>query len=634
MQKVKVLKYFVLFLFLTSHCYAQNTPYAEKLVTLKVINLTYKDVFNLISTQTGVVFSYAQSFNDKQKVSLIANKKPLRLVLNEILLPIESSYQFNGKYVVIKYTPEINPPKIISGYVYNSVDSSIIPKASIYLKQTKHSTYSNNYGHFSLSYSDKVPNVSVSFAKQYFRDTSIVIYKPSKKEITVYLLPKKTTLDTNIIQTNLIRDALPSKIIFDTIITLTIKEQTPFWKFFNRTNAHLKNISDTLFSKVSVSLFPPISTNHLLAINTVNKFSLNILGGYSKGVNGAELAGLFNIDNGNVKYFQAAGIVNLVSGNVNGVQLAGILNANQANTKGLQVAGVGNFNWGFTNGLQLGGIFNLTRKKVNGWQLAGIVNGSASEVKGGQLAGILNIAGSTSLQAAGIGNFSYRTVHKAQLSGIFNLADTSKFIQVAGILNASRQNNGLQVSGILNVTKNNNGVQIGLVNYADTSKGIPIGLFSFVRKGYHKIELSADELTFANIGFRTGIDKFHNILFAGVNLKNPTILTFGYGIGMNWRTNKKLVLNTDLSGQQMHQTSNQNFYYHGLYKLYFGAEYKLNNYFRMGVGPTFNVMLNEKIDPQFANSYNQIAPYSVFTNDGSAYKLSSWVGLKLSLKFL
>lgn len=582
----------------------QTIPYYEKPVTLKVINLSYQEVFKLISSQTGVIFSYGQTFNDKQKISFIAVKKSLRLLLSELLTPANAAFSFKGKYVLIKYSEGLPAPNIITGYVYNTQDSTVIKDASIYLKQSKHSGISDEYGHFKVSYNAKLPIVSVSFAKEGFRDTSIVIYKPTKQEITIYLLPRRAKLDATLVQSNLSADTVPTKLVVDTIISSVVKEEVSFWKNLRSRSPNLHNITDTLFSNVAISLVPFISTNHLLSLNTVNKVSFNILAGYSKGVTIAEVGGLFNVDHGNVSYVQVAGLGNLVSGNVKGFQGAGIINAVHGNVKGLQAAGIGNFNWGSLRGAQLGGIFNFSRKAVNGWQVAGIINSSARYINGGQIGGIVNVG-----------------------------LDTVTYGQIAGIVNVARVNKTIQASGILNAAKANDGFQLGLINVADTSAGIPFGFISFVRKGYHKIELSADEAGFVTLNFATGVEKLHNIFISGINIPHPNIVTIGYGLGSTWKLKNKVLFNTDLTSQQINDTRSGWNYSHTLNKLYAGIEFNAHKYFRLGLGPVLNVMINDVADPLYKTNFEPLVPYELWKTTSGTNKINVWVGGKISFKF-
>ena len=90
-------------------------------------------------------------------------------------------------------------------------------------------------------------------------------------------------------------------------------------------------------------------------------------------------------------------------------------------------------------------------------------------------------------------------------------------MQVAGLFNfVAHEIQGAQIGALLNYAEKVKGVQVGLLNIADSVHGVPVGFLSFVAKGYHKIEISADEIFYTNLAFRTGVSQFYNIFTAGV----------------------------------------------------------------------------------------------------------------------
>ena len=106
-------------------------------------------------------------------------------------------------------------------------------------------------------------------------------------------------------------------------------------------------------SKLQISFGYPLGT-HGSDRTYSNDISFNILYGLNKGVNGFELGGILNYNNGNV----------------NGVQIAGGANINMFNVKGVQIAPA-NITYGNVEGVQFGTL-NLA-KRVKGLQI-GIIN--------------------------------------------------------------------------------------------------------------------------------------------------------------------------------------------------------------------------------------------------------------------
>ncbi len=595
----------VILLTIGLQAYAQTVPYVERLINLRVTKQSFADVFKLISTQSSVVFSYSQSFNDKQIVSITCSKKPLRLVLSELLKETNCTYKLKDKYIIIKCDAKpLPPPSIITGYIYNANDSTPISDASIYLKQTRQASVSNSYGYFQLSYSNKLPTLSVSFAKESFKDTNVVVYNANKQEVSIYLFPKATEVKQTSRTDTIIK--IDSTGITPIAIDSSISKPSKLTSFLNRLkrkNPNLRNISDTLFSNYSIGLVPKISTNSLLSFNTVNKVALNLLVGYSKGITIAEIGGVANIDYGDVKYVQIAGAANVVFGNVKGLQLAGAINATEKNMLGAQIAGAVNINRGKLEGLQIAGFLNHNRKLLTGAQIAGFGNIAKTKIIGLQVSGFFNHA---------------KKVEGAQISGCYNLVDTIT---------------GLQIAGLFNAAKFVKGMQLAPFNFADSIAGIPIGVFSYVKKGYHKLEVTSDEIGFTSIGFGSGVEKFHNVIMIGGNYRKTNLITAVYGLASNFKLTQTNYLAISVSQHYIHSLNNTQFYFNALSKAYIGFERKISSKLRIGAGPTFNVLTSDVNDPSYLQQFNTLPLYHFYNQTIDNTNIKMWVGGSIQFKF-
>ncbi len=361
------------------------------------------------------------------------------------------------------------------------------------------------------------------------------------------VISKKAYSDTLLVKDNRnrfqkIRLETP-QIDLDEVGSTLAKPMKNFWAWTKNSVGftNLENVSDTIHRQIQVSFLPFIGTNRKISGNVVNGYSLNLLGGFSGGTEKFELGGLFNLNKHDVQYVQLAGLFNQVGGTFRGVQLAGLANATLGNISGVQLAGLSNFTTGFTAGVQLSGLMNIATKDVRGVQVAGIANYAHKNLKGSQIAGILNVG------------------------------------------------------------RNVNGMQIGLFNYADSIHGISIGLISFVRKGYHQVEVGADEVLPLNISLRIGTRGFYNMVFAGVRpeISDSTTWAFGYGIGTSPRLGKKLFLNFELSSSQMNKANVAAI--NLVNKAYLGFEYQLVK----GIGIYFGPSINWRVyDANFQNHPN------------------------------
>jgi hypothetical protein len=350
-----------------------------------------------------------------------------------------------------------------------------------------------------------------------------------------------------------------------------------FWVWTKKSVAftNMDNMRDTLRRGFQVSFIPFVGTNRKLSGSVVNDFSFNILGGFSGGTNKAEFGGLFNLNRGNVKSLQIAGLLNQVSGTVKGIQLAGLSNAVLDSVNAAQISGLINFNTG----------------NVTGFQLAGLMNVGTSNFRGFQLAGLANYA--------------------------------------------NRDVDGVQMAGLLNVGRNVNGTQIGLFNYADSIQGVQLGFINFVSKGYHQVEIGADEMLPLNVSLRSGTRAFYTMLFAGIRTDNSDLTSwaFGYGIGTSPALGRKTHLNIELSSQQMNKgyVSALNL----VNRLYIGMEFRLANKIHFFAGPSLNLRVYDSTFTEhpalFTYTNPKIISESSYPSENLATQL--WFGGRGGFRF-
>lgn len=404
--------------------------------------------------------------------------------------------------------------------------------------------------------------------------------------------------------------------------------------------------SDSLYRKIQVSFVPYVGTNGFMTNDVICDISLNILAGSVKEVRSFEIGSLLNIVRGNAGKCQLSGIGNLVGGTSYGFQGAGTFNLAQK-LQGVQVAGTLNFA-GEASGVQISGLINHATKgkciqiagivnnasEASVFQISGLVNNTPN-VENFQIAGLINNASKAGqFQIAGLVN---NTAGETgfQISGLVNNASKIKSFQIAGLVNNSEEVTGTQVSGLVNRTKILKGVQIGFLNITDSCVGIPIGVISLVKNGYHKIEISADEMFYSNIAFRSGIKQFHSIIMAGIKPDNftPALWTYGCGAGSSFSLNGKTLFDIDAVFQHIIKEDNIGNNY--LYKLSIGIDRQLWAKTSFYVGATYNFLVTDTKQNHYADKYSSIAPYH-FTDKtyGGGFNLKTWAGFKVGLRFL
>lgn len=510
----------ILFLFLLGTARAQTLSYERNLykkVSMNIKQEKVSDVLNRISKAGDFYFAYnGQLFQQDSLVNLNVKNVPVRDVLDQMFQG-KVDYKENSEYIILRYAVNhltIEPENItsaenlylISGYVVDTQTGRKIKQASVYEKRLLQSTLTDDNGFFRLRFKGDHQEVILNASKENYRDTALIFLADITVKPESYNDPDKEK----------------GTVFANTLENLGIS------RFFISSKQRIQNLNLPNFfatTPYQTSLTPGLSSHGMMSPNVINTLSLNILGGYTAGVNGVEVAGLFNLTKGNVKKLQVAGVFNTVGGSVDGIQVAGVLNDVRTDFKGSQVAGV----------------FNHVKQNMTGVQVAGLANVVSHNMRG--------------VQVAGLGNINSRKTDGVQVAGIGNIASRgSRGIQLAGIGNiSSRNSTGLQIAGIFNYAEKNNGFQLGLINISGSSDGVSLGLINLVANGYHKLSFSTNELVNANLALKTGNAKLYNILLAGKNYSDTArIETFGLGFGHDFTFNRTFSASAELTAQYLY----------------------------------------------------------------------------------
>lgn len=584
---------------------AQNN--LAKRLTVNAQNQNLQSVLQEISTKGKFTFSYNTSILPKDSLVSI---KAYRLMVQDILDSLfkdDFEYKEASNYIILRPCPNsltLIPEKsepfgrkyLVSGYIIDKENGKKIPDASVYDKNLLKSTLTDRDGYFKLKL--KTNNQAVR----------LTVTKEQYKEITITMLPA-VTVGKN--------DSTKYSYQPGNGVIATYFGKIVVSKKQRKQNDNLGGF----FSQgpVQFSLVPGLSNHGFYNSQMVNKVSFNALAGYSAGVNGAELAGLFNVNKYNVKNFQAAGLVNTVGGTVEGMQLAGIGNVVLDSVRAFQAAGIFNALKSDFKGVQLAGIVNANKGKVYGTQLAGIANLNVQELKGVQLAGIvnLNLKATDGTQLAGIGNSSIKKMNGWQTAGVYNVSiDTI---------------NGGQLSGVVNYAKKIKGFQLGLINVAGELEGVSLGLLNLSKNGYHKISLYTTELTNTNASLLTGNAKLYTEIRAGFNVSDTAqVFSFGVGFGHDFKLNKTFNLGVKSSYDQLYLGSWR--YSNSLVKAGPNIEAKLFKGFSLFAGSYYNLY--------YSNQKQKFSDYAhpIF-NKGWAYKsyrenVKGWIGFECGIRLL
>jgi hypothetical protein len=557
-------------------------------ITARFHQQPLNQVLEKIGLQGNFYFAYSGNIMQRDSiVSLNLQSTPVRDVL-DMLFKGNVEYKESGNYIILRSaiyrfvveTKDIENTKSgfeIAGYVYNQRTGEKIKNASVYERKLLKSTLTDKQGYFKLKFKGE-SGVVLTVSKEDYRDTSI-------SYLSAIAISPDGYIDGSEYSNRV--------------------ERFRFARFLMSSRQRVQSLNIPSFianSPFQASVWPGLSSHGILSSQIVNKGSLNIFGGYTAGVDGVEIAGLFNINKKDVKTFQTAGLLNIVGGKVQGFQAAGTFNVVMDSVVGSQVAGVLNITQGQFKGAQTAGVTNITFKNHSGPQIAGVNNFVLGDVKGPQIAGVLNTA--------------WKSVDGTQIAGVANI--TLKDV------------NGVQISGVVNFARKMKGTQVGLINVADTSSGYSIGLLNLIRKGYHKISVSNNEILNTNIAVKTGNANFYTSLIAGANFSNTSkAYSVGIGIGHDFIFNPKFSLALELNEQALFLGSRSGI--SALYKLQPLIQYQFYKGITLFSGPVFSVY--DGRGASSAEGYkSQIAP--AYAKKFFNIDVQRWFGYTLGITFM
>jgi hypothetical protein len=463
----------------------------ERRITYKCQSQTIANALRQLEQQENIVFSYSPSIIDGQKMVSI---NAVNTPLRGTLLElIGSTYNFkeSKNYIIITRDSKASKYTAIKGYVEDSNGHSV-DGATVYHQGSRRSANTNAAGYYQLYIERDLDPMSLQVGKANLADTALKqLQSNSNYEPLTLRAQSDTTLYTYL--SGVKRG-----------INDVSQDIASFWI---KNRIEVQNVDDTIYRAAQVSFVPFIGTNRKLSANCSNAFSFNILGGYAFSSRAFEFAGLFNMNRENATGFQLAGLYNINGGTQHGAQISGLFGYNQRASCGFQLGGLFNINPGGFTGMNIAGLVHYSGFNSSGFTLSGVGNVQRGDYKGVQLAGVFNVAHSATVQI-----------------GTFNVAKHAK-------------------------------TQIGVINIADSVSGVPIGVFSLIKKGYHKVEISYDSDKYLNGALRLGVSKLYTIYFAGMKPSAPdsTEWTFGFGFGTSPKVSYRTRLNFDLTTQQMIQ---------------------------------------------------------------------------------
>jgi len=590
---------------------AAQTNHLEKRITIHLNQVELKDALPKIGDSGDFQFAYnSEIIPGDSVVTVHATNKPVKQVMAELVGP-DIRYKVIGNHIILlSEGPNRRVARnegmkeyTITGYIYDALTGEIISSASIYEIEGMFVSATNSDGYYSLTVPGDREKQVLSYSKVGYNDTLIVVKPKEQTTLSVSLKPaeRKTAAaqlsappPASINQRKLVMALVPSKTRVTADNVLIIEQRL-----------------------VQVSVLPFIGSNRFVSGLITNRFSLNMFAGYAGGVRGLELGGFLNVLKNEMYGVQIAGFGNIVGKDSRGAQFSGFFNVDAGSFTGLQATGFSNVVTDTIRGVQLAGFSNVLRGPIYGAQLSGFSNFSSHNMDG--------------IQASGFANTAIKDVTVAQLSGFANYCRNLTGLQAAGFTNiASGTCKGVQAAGFINYATDLHGLQLSVFNIADTvSAGIPVGLFSFVLKGYHTIELTANELFPLNVSLKTGIRHFYNILTAGYR---TDWISVGYGLGTQFRMAKRLTLSMDLTANYV--ADNRLFIQPKGSMIRFSPtlDIELAKHFKIILGPTLNVFASMNTEVPDMSAIPVVFSLPIFSQTFGPLPVNVWIGATAGIR--
>lgn len=617
----------ILFLCLNFSLSAQNI--LGKKISVDFKEATLKQVVEDLNRKFSINFSYSPTIlSEEKKVTLKAESKTVKEVLDRMFENTGVSYQQIGKQIVLKKS-SINSKKVSKDLGNNKKD--LENEELLWQGPRVDSITASTLKGFPAS----APIINMEFTKPQLQTTNDqdslrIYYLTEKKKIKQEYYSKMDSLNKQ--YSGEIADELKDKLknvlgkLRDEMVavkdTLKSFELRKFKKDSGPKKVDTTDTNDYLKRHFQVSFISPLGTNGLQSGRTVNNASLNIVGGYSAGLEGIEVGALANIEKDYVKGAQFAGFANIVKDELIGTQAAGFAN----------------INGGYAQGAQVAGFMNLIKDNSFAVQGAGYINIVTLDAMGGQFAGFANIVNGSMYgpQGAGYLNIVKGDIGGMQVAGFMNIAGGNMYgFQGAGFMNVATKNlNGLQAAGFINVAGKVKGSQIGLINIADSVSGAQVGFISIARKGYRKVELWGTKTMYGNVAFKTGTKHFHNIFAAGIRpSQNEMVWGVGYGFGSEFSLGKRAIMNLDLLSFQINEgvgwTNKLNLLNQA--KINFG--FLLTPKISVFAGPDFNIMVSQVYNSDTNSNGSSIKNWTVYDKTTNKTNVSMWPGFNAGIRF-
>jgi len=189
-------------LFSTDPAFCQN-DLLEKTITIPSQRTTLYEALNLISKKADCLFIYdSETVENDKRVRLYANNQPLGQVLENLLSNPALGYKLLGKHILI-YNKTLRTPEnelqpsvfqtdtiknvVIKGHVFDNVNKTAIPFATIGIVEENLGAISNNDGFFSIKIPASLIGTSLIVSHLGYISQRIPVQLLQEQQVDFYL---------------------------------------------------------------------------------------------------------------------------------------------------------------------------------------------------------------------------------------------------------------------------------------------------------------------------------------------------------------------------------------------------------------------------------------------------------------
>lgn len=560
---------------------AQNTYIQEQLITIHHDNSSLETVLDELTANYQISFSYSNHYISlTQLINIHADEELLKNVLDRLFESTDIEHAYIGSQVVLKKNEKKNNNRI-----GGEANDSRLSSESNQLESSKEETY----------YIEPVKRDNTAQAYDYRNETDLAKVAFPKALTPMEIEPFEVELEDFELEKKL-------HLKLSNFIQLDEAQKEEIEAVAQTVSNEIENVAEE-------------------ALENVNELSILLFQNTTERVKGITASLFKNTVTKEMQGLQVSVFKNISEGTTDGMQVSGIRNVAKGSAKGFQICSISNYTEEGKGNLQFSCFNNTTKTGNTLAQLA--VGNKAHNVNG--------------IQAGGIWNHANGRLNGLQLATITNNAKELNGMQIGLTNKVKEELNGMQI-GLVNVSNKMRGIQIGLINIADTvSVGAPIGLINIVKKGYNKVEISANESIHTSLTFKVGAKSFHNILYVGKRFGENT-WALGYGFGSYADFNERTGINFELFAAHINERETWTSKLNALIRFQPTITVKMGKRKRTSflIGPNLNAVVSNRLNADTQALGSSIMPYTLYEKEVTgpfAYNYQIWVGGSLGIQF-